>query len=320
MTVFRLFFYLSVLAGVFLVVSCVPSKKLGSNTGNSPEPLGLLLEKEIKGTILGQDLSRPYGVVSDGPGNLYFIDAGNNRVIWFNSDLEPVRDAGGFGSSDGLFNDPSYIASDKNLNVYISDAGNQRVTIFDSRLNYVDQINLIDDDDPLKFGRPSGLKVTEYGEIWIADYDRAQISILNNVWQYERSIGGVESTIGMLLNPCGMTDYSEKGTLVCDAGNSVVKVFDNIGILRDRIGYGDLEYPSGVTADQKNNIWVIDRDLSRLFCYGQSGKLIFSIGEYGKEGAYSFYQPLDITILPDNRLALSDSGNDRVLIYNILYP
>ncbi len=109
----------------------------------------------ISGTILGRQLAHPVGITSDDRGNLYLVDAGNNRLIKFDSDLRPVRDAGGFGYAEGLLNGPTHIEIDNNLNLYVSDPGNQRVSIYDASLNFAEVVSLIDDEDPLKYGRPS---------------------------------------------------------------------------------------------------------------------------------------------------------------------
>ncbi len=272
----------------------------------------------ISGTILGRQLAHPVGITSDDRGNLYLVDAGNNRLIKFDSDLRPVRDAGGFGYAEGLLNGPTHIEIDNNLNLYVSDPGNQRVSIYDASLNFAEVVSLIDDEDPLKYGRPSGLVVNRFGEVWIADYDKAQILIYNNVRQFSRIIGGSE-TIGLFLNPEGMCNAPNDRVLVCDAGNGMIKIFDNIGVQRDDIGYGMLDYPFDAVCDRYGNIWVCDAEQNKIFCFNMAGDRLFGIGESGSEGSYSFDNPCGLTVTPDGRLVISDKGNNRLVIYEILY-
>jgi len=260
------------------------------------------------------------GVEADDFGSLYLVDAGNNRLIKFNSEFKVVRDAGGFGRSEGLLNNPTHIEVDNNLNIYIADAGNQRVSVYDSRLNFAEEISLIDDDDPLRFGRPSGIAVNRYGELWVADYDKAQILIYNNVHQFVRVIGGTETSIGLLLNPESMTTASSDRVLVCDAGNGAIKVFDNIGVHQYDLGGGYLESPTGVDVDKFGNIWVCDESLHKIFCFDRSGEYLYSIGEEGNDGIYSMRSPSGLTVAWENKLIVSDKGNNRLLVYDILYP
>ncbi len=291
-----------------------------SESQKNPVPEALLFKQSIEGIILGKKIFEPFGLTSDMAGNIYLVDAGNNRLIRFNRDLIPLRDAGGYGGDEGLLNSPSYISLDNNLNLYIADDGNQRISVFDTRLNYAKQIELIDPDDPIKFGRPAGLKVNKYGELWVADRDKSRIWIFNNIGLFDRSIGGIESTGGFLLNPAGITSDRQGRTLVCDRGNSLIKIYDSFGIFLHEFGNKQMENPSGIAVDNQGNIWVLDSKKPGLFCFDPAGYLIFSPEQLDYTGNYVFKKPADLTITPDNKLIISDLGNDRILVFQILYP
>jgi len=140
-----------------LLAACLSLCVCGSTRKNDtvPElppirPLALFLDKEISGTILGEELREPFGLAVDHRGNLYVTDAGNNRIIRFDSDLNPRLEIGGYGRQPGLFDQPNFIVVDNNLNLLVSDAGNQRLVRYNSSLNYVDEINLVDDEALLR--------------------------------------------------------------------------------------------------------------------------------------------------------------------------
>ncbi len=287
---------------------------------SSVVPDGLIFEQSIEGVILGKKILEPYGLASDMGGNVYLVDAGNNRLIRFDRDLQPLRDVGGYGGDPGLFNSPSYITVDNNLNLYISDGGNQRITVFDTRLNYAKQIELIDPADPLKFGRPTGIKINQYGELWVADRDKSRIWIFDNIGSYDRSIGGIESTGGYLLNPAGMISDRRGRTLVCDKGNSLIKIYDSFGIFMFEFGHRRLQNPTGISIDSFDNIWVLDSKKTALFCFDSRGELLFTPEQLDYTGNYTLSNPTDLTITPENKLIVSDFGNDRLLVYQILYP
>jgi DNA-binding beta-propeller fold protein YncE len=303
-----------------LLFGCKKDIKTGPESRNLPRPLGLVLEGMIQGEVLRQRLSGPIGVAADNSGNLYVVDAGNNRLLKFDSDSKALRGAGGFGSFEGLLNSPTYVAVDNNLNVYVSDAGNKRISVFDSRLNFVDNIDFADADDPLKFGRPSGLAINDYGELWIADPDNSRIAVFVNLYKFDRFVADVETYSGLLLGPRAVARAQEGRVLVSDDRKSLIFSFDAFGIYLFDFGRDILERPSGISLDRFGSIWVIDARLSMIFCFDREGELIYSEGSPGREGPYSFRNPQDLTVLPGDMIAISDTGNDRVLIYKILYP
>lgn len=306
------------------ILILLPGCKLKSNAVSEltigPVPEGLLFQQSIEGVILGINISEPFGLTSDMGGNVYLVDAGNNRLIRFDRDLQPLRDIGGYGGDEGLLSAPSYISADNNLNLYVADGGNQRISVFDIRLNYAKQIELIDPDDPIKFGRPSGLKINQYGELWVADRDKSRIWIFSNIGSFDRSIGGIESTGGFLLNPAGMTSDAQGRTLVCDKGNSLIKIYDSFGIFLHEFGNKQMENPTGISVDKQGNIWVLDSKKPDLFCFDSRGELIFTPESLDPSGNYILKKPADLTVTPDNKLIISDFGNDRLLVFQILYP
>jgi streptogramin lyase len=307
------------LSGLFSA-GCRP--KEGSAGEQKPEhyPLGLNPVKEIGGTILGRKLSQPIGLASDNSGAVYVVDAGNSRLLKFDRDFQPVREAGGYGVAEGLLSGPGYLTLDNNLNLYLPETGNRRISIFDTKLNYVGSIDLTDPDDPLKFGHPAGLVVASYGEIWVADVDNSRLDVFNSVGNFDRFIGGVESSTGYLLNPGGMARDLQGNVLVCDPGNGVVKKFDRYGVYDMEIGGDLLRKPSGIDIDRFGHLWVVDAGVPGIFCFEPHGRLIWSSQDIAAVGHVELKQPRDLTVVADSLLVVSDSGRDCLVIYKILYP
>ena len=312
-----LLFFITIL---IILSGCRPNSNFIAELKNGPVPEALIFKQSIEGIILGKKLSEPFGVTSDMAGNIYLVDAGNNRLIWFDRELVPLRDAAGYGTDEGLLNTPSYISIDNNLNLYVSDGGNQRISVFDTRLNYAKQIELIDPADPIKFGRPAGVKINQYGELWVADQDKSKIWIFDNIGSFDRTIGGIESTGGVMLNPAAVTADAHGRTLVCDKGNHLIKIYDSFGIFLFEFGESRMEKPTGISVDNSGNIWVLDAKGPGLFCFDSGGELIFSPEQMVFAGNHTPKNLVDLTVTPDNRLIISDFGNDRLLVFQILYP
>ena len=311
---------------VFLLLTGLFSAGCGPKEGSAGEqkpehyPLGLNLVKEISGTVLGRNLSQPVGLASDNGGAVYVVDAGNSRLLKFDRDFQPVREAGGFGAAEGLLSGPGYLTLDNNLNLYLPESGNRRISIFDTKLNYVGRIELSDPDDPLKFGHPAGLAVASYGEIWVADLDNSRLAVFNSVGNFDRFIGGVESSTGYLLTPGGMTRDARGNVFVCDAGNGLVKKFDRFGVYDTEFGGDLLKKPSGIDIDRFGHLWVVDAGVPGIFCFEERGGLVWSSQDIAAVGNIELKQPRDLTVVSDSLLVVSDTGRDRLVIYKILYP
>lgn len=72
----------------------------------------------------------PESIVIDHSGNVYVIDAGNNRVQKFTGNGTFVTKWGTSDNGSGQFNDPRGIDIDSSGNVYATDIGNNRVQVF----------------------------------------------------------------------------------------------------------------------------------------------------------------------------------------------
>lgn len=315
----HIFLLLLALQGL-ISAGCRPKSGPGEEAPSVGKPYAIIYENRIMADVIGQKLSDPIGLASDDAGNLYVVDAGNNRLVKFDRELKPMRETGGYGISETLFNSPNYISIDNNLNLYIADAGNRRISIYDSRLNYVNMIDFFDADDPARFGRPGGLAINDYGELWISDPDNSRVAVFDSNTEFDRFVGDVRTYSGLLLTPGAAARGLKGRILVSDEGKGRVYVFDSFGIYLFDFGYDVFKRPAGLKVDRYGNIWVVDSKLSSVFCFDRDGILLYSVGEYGTTGEYELNQPGDVALLPGDRIAVSDTGNDRIMIYKIIYP
>jgi len=108
--------------------------------------------------------------------------------------------------------------------------------------------------------------------------------------------------------------------MVCDKGNGLIKIYDSFGIFMFEFGHRNLQIPTGISIDSFDNIWVLDSKNPTLFCFDSGGELLFVPEQLDYTGKYRLSNPTDLTITPENKLIISDFGNDRLLVYQILYP
>lgn len=110
---------------------------------------------------------------------------------------------------------------------------------------------------------------------------------------------------------------------VTDCPNSLVKVFDTQGNflydLSEKYNIPKSNYPSGITSDGKNTLYIIEEKDSRLIVLNiDTGD--YSYVEYvrDKNRKIKFDNPLSIDFLND-KLFLTDTQNNRILIFDTNY-
>jgi sugar lactone lactonase YvrE len=317
----RLSFFIALLSSIVLMLaSCgKPAKPATEVDASLPTSVEVAVSKEISGPVLGRSISNPTGLAVDFRGTVYACDAGNDRLIKFGPDLTPLKDHGGYGSQPGQLSKPRFITVDNNLNILVSETGNQRVSRFDAELNYVDEITFFDQQDPLKFGSPSGIAVTDYGEMWIGDKDKNRVTLWTNVGQFDRFVGDFGYSGGELSDPEKIISYQGDKFIVCDVGNRRLVFYDDYGNYDREIREQGLESPVAVASDSQGHLWVLDQSSGRLSLYAAGGTRLYVGGPLLVGTSAPLSRPSDVIVLPGDRLLIADSGNNRIVECRIIF-
>jgi sugar lactone lactonase YvrE len=284
----------------------------------TPEPTEdvLLYESEISGTVLGQPLQSPRGIVAANDGSFILIDAEGNRLVSFDSADRPVRQAGGFGYGEGTFNNPTFGTWDSQLNLIVTDENNRRLVRVDLGLNFVEEILLTDDDDPMKFRYPSGVAVNSYGETWVADRDADRLLVLDNVGQFDRFVGDFGYSGGQLSSPEKVLIDERDNIIVCDAGNARLIWYDAYGNFEQELADESFVYPIACDLDE-DRLWVLDRDAG-VICFNREGSFLFQSGRQILGDSQELREPSDIAVLDGERIIIADTGNRRLVICRVV--
>jgi sugar lactone lactonase YvrE len=195
----------------------------------------------VQTTVPATGLSSPWGVAVDGAGDVFIVDAGNNRVV-------EVPVGGGPQTTvpaSGL-NQPFGVAVDGAGDVFIADEGNNRVvevpagggpqtTVPASGLN-----------------GPYGVAVDGVGNVFIADY-------YNNRVVEVPAGGGAQTTVGSgLSQPFGVAVDGAGDVFIADTNYPprVLKVPAGGGA-QTTVGSG-LGSPYGVAVDGAGDVFIAD--------------------------------------------------------------
>ena len=282
------------------------------------KPSYLLITKEISGVIIGDKLNQPYGAASDIKGKIFISDYGNDRLLLFSQELNPLDEIGGFGKTAGLFNHPTYISFDNGLNLMVSDESNRRINRYNSQFVYVDEIPFYDFEDPQKFGYPAGIAFSDYGEAWIVDREYNHIAVFSNVGLFDRYVGDYGYSGGQLNSPEKIITDKNNDFIVCDAGNSRLMVYDRFGNFQRAIENKKFDYPISVISGD-NYIWVLDGANGKMYLLGSDNQIIFETGPSIPGSTIALKEPSDFIELGENTFLITDTGNNRILVCRVVF-
>lgn len=283
--------------------------------------------------VTGATLCVPSGIAVDGAGNLYVVDAGNNRVLEYNSpfttdtlpDLVFGQD-GSFtssvcnkgGISQASLCGPTGVAVDSAGNVYISDTTNNRVLEFDMPL-----VTGVEADRVFgQFGSftsatcntggvssnslcgPTAVAVDGANNLYVADNSNFRLL------EYDTPVAGNNTTADLVF---GQNNNFTSSTNGCAPGPSA----------------GVLCAPAGVGVDSAANLYIADSSFSRVLEYNDpvktkntSPNLVFGQPDFstalcnsGVLGSGSLCLPSGLALDPAGDLFATDFGNQRMLKY-----
>jgi len=96
-------------------------------------------------------------------------------------------------------------------------------------------------------------------------------------------------------------------------------IYDDYGNFMRRIVSDELKYPISLAVDKQQRYWVIDNLLGRLTCFSKTGELLLQPGSSLPGAGRPLKNPSDIAVLPDGRLVVADTGNNRILVLRIIF-
>ena len=241
---------------------------------------GFLMSIGTAGLKAGDEtFSSPRDVAVDAQGDIWVVDAYNNRVAHFNSSGEYQ---GALEGSDGDdFNRPRGIAIDSSGNIYVSDSPNSCIRIFDSSGVYTATLGEagVPGSDNAHFDEPVRMAVDDTNLLYVADaanhriqiFDVTDLQAISHVATMgETNVSGSDDT--HFDWPMGVA-VSGSRIFVADYDNSRVQAFDRstrvyqatVGITGSPgTGNDQLKFPYDVVTDSAGNLYVADGDNHRV--------------------------------------------------------
>jgi DNA-binding beta-propeller fold protein YncE len=289
--------------------------------GCTPAPRPVIVSKpiarqikylgEINGKLGSMNLSSPSAITFDQANNLYIVDQGNNRIVKLAPDYQFIRDNGGFGLGINGLSRPNDIVSDGGINFYILDQGNKRVVRSDHDLVFADEIRFGSNPDLQALGKIVAIGYSRMGRMYLADPDNLKVVVLDKDFKIEQELvpaGG--------FSRCGAIQVvGDDHVYVYDRQDNALFRFDTFGNFEDKIvleGTGEI----GGFLIHDREIMATDKMKNEVVIFDMKGTRVASLGSMGS-GPLNLNVPGGIGLRADGKLFVCDTGNNRIMIYEL---
>lgn len=151
--------------------------------------------------------------------------------------------------------------------------------------------------------------------VFVVDGGNQRVQVFGADGSYVRTIGGPGGTPEALADP---RDVAVQGSLVfvTDTGHDRVALFTVDG---DYIGeWPGLADPWGIAAGESGQIYVIENGASRVAVFNSDGSrpAVPAWGGFGG-GFGQLNRPQGAAVTADGRLVIADTGNNRLVVYEV---
>ena len=269
--------------------------------------------KSVK-TITG--LSYPCGVAVCDNGDIVLAEYSAHCVTIVNRKEEKVRSFGTKGTKEGQFTIPRGVAITNDKHILVTDMHRLQKLTFDGV-----SIQTVGSSESgrgqLQFFRPWGITVhLTTGLVFVADSYNNRIQVFNSDLTYAHSItlhGDKQLNL-----PYDVSLDSDGCVYVAEFGGNCITKLTRTGEYITRFGSegsapGQLHSPISLTINN-SLVYVSELGNDRVSVFDTKGTFLHCFGKIGS-GEGEFNSPFGITTNKFGNLYVSDTGNDRLVVY-----
>ncbi len=294
---------------VSMFIACAPAPKpviVGQPTPRQIRYLG-----EISGKLGDSYLSSPVAISYDQQNDLYVVDQGNSRIVKLGPEYQFLKENGGFGLGISGLSRPTDIVSDGGINFYVLDQGNNRIVRSDRDLVFADEVRFNSNPDLQALGKIAAIGYARTGRMYLVDPDNLKVIVLDKDYKIEQELlppGG--------FSHCSAIYVTDEGDVyVYDRNDETLYKFDTFGNAAGKIQLQGIETLGGFVVHGKEII-ATDKATSEVLLFDLNGTRLASLGSAGS-GPMNLSAPSGIARRNDGKLFVCDTGNNRVMIYEV---
>lgn len=154
------------------------------------------------------------------------------------------------------------------------------------------------------------------GTIYVVDSGKQRILTFDYTGAFKGNFGIKGQDKGQFTFPYGIAADGSGQLYVADIGTGKISIFDTDGKFKSYFGNSkDIVRPAGVAVFGEQ-VLVSDIGLHKVTVFDKKGNVIRTIGKLGQSPG-EFNSPNFLTVR-DGVVYVSDSGNDRVQVFNIM--
>ena len=270
---------------------------------------------EIRGQFGTRSLLNPVDLAFDASRDVYVLDKGNSRLVKLAPDYSFLEENGGYGLGINGLNSPQAITTDGGIQFFILDQGNDRIVRSDYNLVFADELRFDSNPDLVSLGKIADIGYSRYGNMYLVDPDNLRTVVLDKDYAIAYDLfpaGGFTNCTSIFI-----TDDTK--VYVYDAGDNTIYQFDSSG---NSVGQIDLQGTGelGGFAIRNDRIYATDRVRNELVVFDMKGNLQLSYDVVAGSQMPRFSHPTGIAVSSDLKLFVCDSGNNRIVIYDLAAP
>lgn len=196
--------------------------------------------------------------------------------------------------------------------IAVADTHYHRIVFFDMQGNITQMVGERGEGDG-QFIYPVSIEQDEDGYIYVVEYggnDRVQKFTAD--MKHVMTFGKAGTDVGQFQRASGCL-YHKGKLYVADAINNRILVFDTkTGKHIDTLGEHLLDLPYDLSMDEKEHFYIAEYGAGRVTEMDLSGRILATFGHTGR-GDDQFMTPWSLTVTPDQKLRIMDTGNRRIV-------
>ncbi len=233
---------------------------------------------------------------------LYVADTGNNRLVSYELDGNPLKEFDAAGQLKG----PIAMIRDDYGNLWVVERPLNSLTFIDLKAHRLERHQVIYHNNPVLIDRLAWW--SPY--LMLLDRTSGKVLVLDNSLNIKRVIAPQDQQFR------GFIDFKIKGDIFWGLENVTGRIFAiNLKNNQEKVisPQRRMVLPISIEIDNQENLYILDRDLKKIFVFDKNGRFRYSFLKEGFQPGQVRY-PWQLLFVKNNLLVV-DEGNGRVDVW-----